>query len=349
MARIVESRENEQFDDIIAIIENARARTFRRVNRELIDMYWAIGCYISEKTKTDNWGKAVVESLSETIRTKYSGVRGFSAPNLWRMAQFYETYADNQKLSSLLREISWTHNLLIMVSAKTDEAKEFYIKTTIQNKYSSRELERQIDAMVFERTMISDKNNQLMISKNPGLSALRDSYVFEFLDIPKSHNEKTLRKSIVSNIKDFILEFGKDFAFIGEEYKTQVGNTDFFIDLLLFNRALACLVAIEIKIGRFKPKHLGQLEFYLEALDRDVKKENENASVGLVLCASKDDAVVEYALSRALSPAMVADYHLHLPDKVVLENKLRELTEVVGIENDADSESSTMFDKEISN
>ncbi|GHT96845.1 hypothetical protein FACS1894122_15520 [Alphaproteobacteria bacterium] len=232
---------NMLFDDIIGIIENARAKVFQSVNRELIDMYWAIGNYISEKTKTDNWGKAVVERLSETIQKKYVGIKGFSPSNLWRMAQFYETYADNSKLAALLREISWTNNLLIMASAKTNEAREFYIRSAIKNKYSSRELERQIDTMVFERTMISNKNNGIAISKAPGLSVLRDSYVLEFLDIPEIHSEKNLRKSIVSNIKNFILEFGKDFAFIGEEYKVQVGNADFSIDLLFFNRSLMCL------------------------------------------------------------------------------------------------------------
>lgn len=157
---------------------------------------------------------------------------------------------------------------------------------------------------------------------------MRDAYVFEFLDLPESYKEKDLRGQIVSNLKDFILEFGKDFAFVGEEYRLQVGNTDFFIDLLFYSRVLSCLVAIELKIGIFKPEHLGQLNFYLEALDRDVKLPNENPSVGLILCTSKDDAVVEYALSRSLSPAMVADYTLHLPKKEILANKLRELADL---------------------
>ena len=137
-----------------------------------------------------------------------------------------------------------------------------------------------------------------------------------------------LRRQIVSHLKDFILEFGHDFTFVGEEYRVQVGNTDFFIDLLFYNRALSCLVAIELKIDTFRPEHLGQLNFYLEALDRDVKKPNENPSVGVILCASKDDAVVEYALSRSMSPTLVADYRLCLPDKTLLQNKLRELTEL---------------------
>lgn len=200
-----------------------------------------------------------------------------------------------------------------------------------------------MNSSLFERTMISNEKNQLFLSRNTGLTALRDSYVLEFLDVPEHHKEMELRKAIIANLRDFILEFGKDFSFVGEEYRVQVGNTDFNIDLLFYNRELSCLVAIELKIGRFKPEHLGQLEFYLEALDRDVKKQNENPSVGLVLCSKKDDAVVEYALSRSLSPALIAEYQTHLPHKALLTNKLRELRELAEAEGlvDDDEDSDT--------
>ena len=203
----------------------------------------------------------------------------------------------------MVREISWTNNLLIITGCKTDEAKEFYIRLCIQNGYVKRELERQIDSMLYERTMLSQKKNKDLIERHPAVGALRDSYVLEFLDVPEDFKEKDLREAIIANLKKFILEFGKDFTFVGEEYRVQVGNTDFFIDLLFFNRALSCLVAVELKVGKFKPEHLGQLNFYLEALNRDVKKPEENPSVGLILCTYKDDAVVEYALSSSLSPA----------------------------------------------
>ena len=219
-------------------------------------------------------------------------------------------------------------NLLIMTVCKTDEAKEFYLEACIENHYSKRELECQIDSMLYERTAISDAKHGSLTKKNEGLSALRDAYVLEFLNLPSSYKEKDLSKQIVSHLKDFILEFGKDFSFIGEEYRLQVGNTDFFIDLLFFNRTLSSLVAIELKIGMFRPEHLGQLNLYLEALDRDVKKPNENPSVGLILCTGKDDTVVEYAISRSLSPAMVADYTLHLPDKKQLQEKMKEIADL---------------------
>lgn len=323
-----------EFSELISIIERARENAFRAVNRELISMYWDIGQYISEKVKNGGWGKSVVANFSQFMLAEHPDIKGFSAQNIWRMKQFYETYCESENLSALLREISWTNNLMIMSRAKTEEAREFYLLLSSKNNYSSRELERQINSMLFERAMISDERNKVFIVKNAGLAALRDSYILEFLDIPENHKEKELRKSIIANIKDFILEFGKDFTFVGEEYRVQVGNEDFYIDLLFYNRELSCLVAIELKVGKFKPAHLGQLEFYLEALDRDVKKPNENPSVGLILCTDKDDMVVEYALSRSLSPALVADYRLHLPNKALLENKLRELRELAETEEE---------------
>lgn len=320
---------NNEFDEIVAIIEQARQKAFRAVNRELIEMYWQIGQYISEKVKSNAWGKSIVTEFASFVQSKYVGIKGFSAQNIWRMKQFYETYAGNEKLSTLSRELTWSNNVLIMVSAKTAEAQEFYMNLAIKNNYSARELERQLDSMLFERTMISNQINQLQLSKHEELASLRDSYVLEFLDIPDSHSELDLQKAITANIKDFVLEFGKDLSFVGQEYRIQVGNTDFFVDLLFYNRELQCLVAIELKTEKFKPEHLGQLEFYLEALDRDVRKPNENPSIGLILCASKDETVVEYALSRSLSPALVAEYKLHLPDKAILENKLRELQQLL--------------------
>lgn len=327
-----------EYGEMISIIERAHENAFRAVNRELILMYWDIGTYVSNKVRNDGWGKSVVTDFAKFIQAERPDIKGFSASNIWRMRQFYETYRENEKLAPLVREVSWTQNLLIMSRAKTEEAREFYLLLCRRNNYTKRELERQINSMLFERMMISDEKNKAMLTKSAGLTALRDSYILEFLNIPEYHKENELRKSIVANIRDFILEFGKDFTFVGEEYRVQVGNKDFHIDLLFYNRELSCLVAIELKVTDFKPEHLGQLEFYLEALDRDVRKPNENPSVGLILCAGKDDMVVEYALSRSLSPALVADYQLHLPNKTLLTEKLRELKELADIENDEDDE-----------
>jgi predicted nuclease of restriction endonuclease-like (RecB) superfamily len=323
---LVPNNENP-FDEVLTIIDNARENAFRAVNRELINMYRDIGEFVSRRVIESGWGKSVVKDFSDYIQSRYVGIKGFSPQNIWRMKQFFETYRDKEKLSTLLRELSWSHNVQIL-GCKTDEEREFYLRLAVKSKYSFRELKRQMNSALFERTMLSDITNEPIIARNEGLSALRDSYVLEFLDLPQIYKEKDLRKAIVSNLKDFILEFGKDFALIGEEYRVQVGNRDFFIDLLFSNRELQCLVAVELKIGEFEPEHLGKIEFYLETLDRDIKKSHENPSVGLILCTKKDATVVEYALSRSMSPALIADYKLHLPNKEVLEKKLRELTEL---------------------
>jgi predicted nuclease of restriction endonuclease-like (RecB) superfamily len=331
-------KDHTEYGEIISIIEQARVNVYRALNREFISMYWEIGKFVSKKVGAEGWGKATIKDFSEYVQSNYVGIQGFSASNIWRMRQFYETYKGNDKLIPLTLEINWSNNLKILARAKSDEAREFYLMLTAKNRYSTKELERQIDSMLFERTMISEEKNKLFLTKSAGLASLRDNYVLEFLDIPHKHKEQELRKAIVTNLKDFILEFGKDFTLVGEEYRVQVGNSDFKIDLLFFNRTLSCLVAIELKVGAFKPEHLGQLEFYLEALDSDVKKENENPSVGLILCADKDDAVVEYALRRSISPALVANYQLYLPDKKILRNKLRELTEIAEIPNDIEDD-----------
>ena len=331
MSNDLTSKYHIEFQELITIIERSRNKAFLNLNIEMILMYWEIGAYINEKIKNNNWGKSVVDEFSQFMKVNRPELKGFSSSNVWRMRQYYETYQDNQNLELLSREITWSNNMLIISRAKTVEAREFYLLLTKENQYSHRELKRQMDSSIYERTMISNEKNQLFIAKNAGLTSLRDSYTLEFLDIPAVHKEKELRKSIVANLRDFILEFGKDFTFVGEEYRVQVGNKDYYIDLLFFNRELACLVAIELKITDFEPQFLGQLEFYLEALDRDVKKKNENPSVGLILCASKDDTVVEYALSRSMSPALVADYQLHLPDKNLLTARISELKELADI------------------
>lgn len=214
------------------------------------------------------------------------------------MKQFYETYAENDVVTPLVTQISWTNHLLIMSSCKSDEEREFYIRLCIKEKYSKRQLQRQLDSGYYERYMLSKDVLLPESVKRLGENPFLDSYVMEFLDLPNEYHENDLRKALIRNMKDFILELGKDFTFIDEEYKVQVGGDDFRIDLLFFHRGLQCLVAIELKIGKFKPEYVSKLDFYLEALDRQVKKENENPSVGLLLCATKNDEVVEYAMSK---------------------------------------------------
>ena len=220
-----------------------------------------------------------------------------------------------------------------MSGCKTDTEREFYIRLCIKENYSKRQLERQLDSGYYERYMLSKETLLPELVKNLGENPFLDSYVMEFLNLPKVFHENDLRKALIRNMKDFILELGKDFTFIDEEYKVQVGGDDFRIDLLFYHRGLQCLVAIELKIGKFKPEYISKLDFYLEALDRQVKKESENPSVGLLLCASKNDEVVEYAMSRTMSPMLISQYQLQLPDKAVLEKKLQQLVNIPQIED----------------
>ena len=246
------------------------------------------------------------------------------------MKQFYETYKDaDEKLSALLRQTSWTNNLTIMSRSKSAEERLFYLHLCIHDRLSTRQLDRQIDSALYERNAVgSPKLSPVMREIAPQAEQIfRDQYVLEFIGGKDYEHENTMKKALINRMKDFVLEFGKDFLFIDEEYRLQVGSSDFRIDLLFYHRELQCLVAFELKMEKFKPEHLGQLNFYLEALDRDVKKPKENPSIGILLCKDKDDSVVEYALSRSLSPTMVAEYQLCLPDKALLQRKLLEIQE----------------------
>ena len=316
-----------RFTDIVQLINQSRANAIRAVNAELINLYWKIGELISRKIEQSEWGDSVISELAKYIQQNEPEIKGFSDKNIWRMKQFYEAYKDFPKLSTLLREISWSHNLAIFSRCKTLEEREFYLKLAKRENYSFRELDRQISASLFERTMIGNSklSTALRETDQDVTNAFKDSYIFEFLSLPELHSESELQIGLVRQMKNFILELGKNFLFIGEKYKLQVGNSDFYIDLLFYHRGLQCLVAFELKADKFKPGHLGQLNFYLEALDRDVKKPNENPSIGILLCKDKDSEVVEYALSRSLSPTMVSEYKTQLPDKKLLQQKLHEL------------------------
>ena len=315
------------FRKLLVQIKQTRQKVFAQANTSLMELYWHIGHTISEKVQREAWGKGVVSELANYIAQHAPDVKGFSDKNLWRMKQFYETYKGDEQLSALARVLPWTHNATIFSRCKTPEERRFYLALCQQEKYSSRELERQIDAASFERASLSPpKLSAALRVIQPAVDeAFKDHYVLEFLGLPDPHSENDLKRALVRHMKAFVLELGKDFLFVSEEYRLQVGNQDFYIDLLFYHRNLSALVVFELKIGQFKPEHMGQLNFYLEALDRDVKKPHENPSIGVLLCRDKDDEVVEYALSRNLSPALVAQYQLQLPDKKLLQSKLHEL------------------------
>ena len=323
-------RYGEHFKKVVAIIESARERAYRKVNEELILIYIDIGEYISVHSENAEYGDAFVQKLADFFAANYPDLKGFNRRSLYRMKQFYELYKGNAKVSSLLTQLSWTNHLKIMSACKTMEERVFYMNMSVKEKYSSRELERQIDSGYYERFMLSQKplSPAIEASRRATGNVFLDHYVLEFLDVPDSVSERDVRKSITGNLKDFILEIGKDFTFIGEEHRVQVGKHDYYVDLLFYHRGLSCLAAFELKIGEFKPEYVGKMNLYLEALDREMRKENENPSVGVILCASKDDEVVEFALSRSLSPTMVSEYNLKLIDRKLLQKKLKEYIEL---------------------
>ena len=323
----------KQFTEITSLIASARSRAYQAVNKELVTLYWHVGEYVSKQVISKAWGKSVVKELADYIQKYEPNIKGFSAQNIWRMKQFYETYAENTKLSPLVRELTWTNNLIIL-TCESEQEKEFYLRMSSKEKWSKSELQRQINSSYYERVMLADAKLSPLSRELPQdvSNTFKDTYVFELLHLPEEHQEKDLQKAIARNITKFLLEFGRDFAFMGEEYPLQVGNQDFAIDLMFYNRSLNCMVAIELKNERFKPEHLGQLNFYLEALDKDIKKEHENPSIGILLCKGKDDTVVEYALNRSLSPTLVADYKTKLPKKALLQQKWEEV--LANLENE---------------
>jgi predicted nuclease of restriction endonuclease-like (RecB) superfamily len=318
------------FDEVLALIEAARTRAVAAVNTTLIDLYWTIGKHISRKIADEGWGQGTVAALADYLRGRRPNARGFSAQNLWRMRQFFETYRGWPKLSTLLRVLPWSHNLAIMSRSKRDEEREFYLRLAHRERWSFRQLQRQLDGALFERVILSPTKLSLPLRElHPdAASVFKDSYLVEFLNLPKDHGEADLHRGLVEQLKQFLIELGRDFCFVGSYYPIQVGKQDFELDLLFFHRALNCLVAIELKVDQFRPEYIGKLEFYLEALDRDVRKPHEGPSIGVLLCATKDNEVVEYALSRSASPALVAEYQTRLPDKQLLQAKLHEFYEL---------------------
>lgn len=329
--QLSQAADESAFAEVLHLIQTAKQRAYQAVNTELVSLYWQIGEYISRKLESAEWGDGVVDQLARFLARTQPGLRGFARPNLFRMRQFFETYRGNQIVSALLRQLPWTHNLLILSYSKREEEREFYVRLAIREKWSSRELERQLRAALFERTVLSPpKLSPLMRQLHPeAVNIFKDAYSLEFLGLADTHSEADLHGALLRNLGRFLTELGRDFCFVGSEYPIQVGGQDFALDLLFFHRGLNCLVAIELKAARFEPEHLGKLNFYLEALDRDYRKPHENPAIGLLLCATKDSEVVEYALSRSLSPAMIAEYETQLPDKKLLRAKLHEFYQLL--------------------
>jgi predicted nuclease of restriction endonuclease-like (RecB) superfamily len=299
--------------DIKRRIAEAQYAALRAVNKELIALYWDIGRMIVERQKSESWGKSVVERLATDLQAEFPGIGGFSASNLWRMRLFHELYAGNQKLAPLVREIGWSHNLAIMEKCKDALEREFYIRMTRKFGWSKNVLIHQIENQTYEKTILGQTNFDQTVPANirsQAKLAVKDEYTFDFLELADEHKERALESALLAKIEKFLREMGGMFAFIGNQYRLEVKGEEYFIDLLLYHRALKCLVAVELKIGKFIPEYVGKMQFYLALLDDRVRMPKENPSIGIILCKSKDKTIVEYALRESNKPIGVASYRI---------------------------------------
>ena len=294
-------------------ILKAQYKALKAVNRELISLNWDIGKSIVEKQEELGWGKSVVETLSKDLQNEFPGIHGFSSQNLWRIRRFYLEYQGNTKLAPMVREIGWSHNIAIFEKCKDDLKKEFYIRMTKKYGWTKSVLIHQIESEAYERYLLNQTNFDKALEekyRHQANLAVKDSYNFDFLELGEEYDEKKLELGLINSVRRFLLEMGGDFSFIGNQYKLNVDGDEFFIDLLLYHRRLKSLVAIELKTTDFMPEYAGKMQFYLSVLDDKVKQEDENPSIGIIICKSKRRTVVEYALKNTGSPMGVADYSL---------------------------------------
>jgi predicted nuclease of restriction endonuclease-like (RecB) superfamily len=306
-------------------IRSAQYEALKAVNRELINLYWDIGQMIFIKQQNSNWGKSVVEQLSKDLQTEFPGISGFSARNIWNMRSFYVTYSQNEKLQPLVAEIGWTHNIVILEKCKDDLEREFYMKMTRKFGWTKNVLIHQIENQTYEKTLLNQTNFDQNISseiRNQLKLAVKDEYTFDFLELADEHSERQLEQAILAKVKPFLQEMGGIFTFVDSQYRLEVDDEEYFIDILLYHRRLKCLVAIELKIGKFLPEYVGKMQFYLSVLDDKVKLPDENPSIGIILCKSKQRTIVEYALKDSNKPIGVATYQIvsQLPQE--LKNQL---------------------------
>jgi predicted nuclease of restriction endonuclease-like (RecB) superfamily len=294
-------------------IRSAQYEAIKAVNKELITLYWDIGRMIVERQKGESWGKSVVQRLATDLQEEFPGIQGFSAQNLWYMRQLFLEYSGKPKLQPLVGEISWSKNLVVMARCKDDLEREFYIRMTKKFGWTKSVLIHHIENQSYEKTLLGQTNFDKTLPENiraQAKLAVKDEYTFDFLELGEEHSERELERALIGKIEHFLREMGGVFAFLGSQYRLEVSNKEYFIDLLLYHRRLKCLVAVELKITEFQPEHAGKMQFYLAALDDLVRLPDENPSVGIILCKTKDRIIVEYALRYADKPIGVSEYHI---------------------------------------
>jgi predicted nuclease of restriction endonuclease-like (RecB) superfamily len=331
------------FEEIKTRIRSAQYEALKAVNRELIALYWDIGRIIVSRQQDQGWGRSVVEQLANDLQQEFPGVTGFSASNLWRMRSFYRTYSENEKLAPLVREIGWSHNIIIVERCHDDNEREFYIRMASKFGWTKNVLALRIQDQAYEKTLLGQTNFEKNLPepiRNQAKLAVRDEYTFDFLELGEEHSERELELAIISRIEQFLREMGGMFAFMGSQYRLEIDDNEYFIDLLLYHRTLKCLVAIELKISEFKPEYVGKMQFYLAALDDKVRLPDENASIGMILCREKNRAIVEYALRESNKPIGVSAYRIvrrlpkELKGKLPDPKQIEKILEAVDIPNE---------------
>lgn len=310
--------ENQDFNlfvsEIKQKISNAQYEALKAVNQELINLYWEIGKNIVQRQQQFGWGKSVVKNLADELQNEFVGIRGFSVQNLWNMRQFYLEYQQNKKLQPLVREISWTKNLSIFQKCKDDLQREFYIKMVIKFGWTKNVLINQIENQSYEKFLLNQTNFDKTVPKayqQQAKLAVKDEYNFDFLGLSEQHSEKELEAGLINQVRAFLIQMGSDFTFVGNQYRLEVDEEEYFIDLLLYHRRLQSLIAVELKVGKFKPEYTGKMNFYLSVLNDTVKLPHENPAVGIIICKDKKRTTVEYALKDSNKPIGVASYTIN--------------------------------------
>ncbi|MBI4708264.1 MAG: DUF1016 domain-containing protein [Candidatus Omnitrophica bacterium] len=299
--------------DVKQRIRSAQYEALRAVNKELIGLYWDIGKMIVEQQERYGWGKTIVVNLARDLQSEFPGVAGYSSDNLWRMRKFYLHFKNNPKLAPLVQEISWTKIVVIMERCKDDLECEFYMRMTKRMGWTKNVLIHQIENQSYEKTLLGQTNFNKTLPdkiKNQAKLAVKDEYTFDFLELGEEHSEMELERALLSKVNRFLVEMGGSFAFMGNQFRLEIDGDEFFIDILLYHRRLKCLVAVELKVGKFLPEYVGKMQFYLAALDDILREKDENPSIGIILCKDKKRTIVEYALKESKKPIAVAQYRI---------------------------------------
>lgn len=299
--------------EITEKIRSGQYEAMKTLNTALIRLYWEIGEEIYCQQQERGWGKSIVEILAQDLKREFPDIRGFSARNLWNMRNFYVTYQENSKLQPMVAEISWTKNLVILEKCKDMLEREFYIRMTKRYGWTKDVLIHHIENKSYEKYLLNQTNFEETVPeryREQAKLAVKDEYIFDFMELGRAYSERELELGLINHIREFLAEMGGTFTFIGNQFHLDVGGADYYIDLLLFHRKLKSLVAIELKIGSFEPEFAGKLQFYLTALDEQVRLADENPSIGILICKEKNRTVVEYALKNSNRPIGVASYQL---------------------------------------